>query len=127
MQTADTTICDGCGKRCEGAGIGSGYGRTPDGRELCYPCCGAADRERMVADGKATLYLSKVNGGANGFELTNWPGTLRIPVRCSSTGRHNMARTRRDVYFTFEGKEWRGTQYGESSQLCHCRAIKVRA
>ncbi len=127
MQTADMTICDRCGSRCEGAGIGSGYGRTTEGLHHCYPCCGEVDRERMKADGRATLYLARVNNGPNGFELTNWPGTLRIPVRYSSTGRHNMARTRRDVYFTFEGREWHGTQYGENTQLCHCRAMKGKA
>lgn len=127
MQTATETTCDRCGSKCEGAGIGSGYGRMADGQIRCYSCCALEDRERMAQDGRIVLYLSRVNGGPNGWELTNWPGTLRIPVRCASVGRNNLAGTRRDVYFAFEGREWHGVQYGESSQLCRCRALKVQA
>jgi hypothetical protein len=57
-------------------------------------------------------------------ELTNWPGSLSIQVRRIKTGHHNIAGKRYDVWFTFEGHEWHGVQYGDNTQICHCRKLK---
>lgn len=58
------------------------------------------------------------------WSVTDWPGKLSFPVTSISKGRHNMARTRYDVTFIGpDGKPWRGTQYGENTQICHCRRI----
>lgn len=58
------------------------------------------------------------------WSLTDWAGRLSFPVTSISKGRHNMAGTRYDVTFTGpDGKPWRGTQYGENTQICHCRRL----
>lgn len=72
----------------------------------------------MDKHGKTTLYLS--NG-----EVTNWPGTLRFPLWSSKRGRHNIAGTRKDVWFKDgSGNMWHGVQYGEFTQICHCKRLK---
>ena len=118
--------------RCAECGIakdvqitgGSGYGYNDDDRPVCYECCGKLDRERMTRDGRATLYLTRGESGA-GAELTNWPGTLRFAVSYVRKGRHNIARVRYDVRFTGpDGRPWVGTQYGDNTQICHCRRVK---
>lgn len=40
---------------------GTGYGyHDGSNRPVCYDCCGKRDREQMVKDGKATLYLTAI-------------------------------------------------------------------
>jgi hypothetical protein len=97
---------------------GTGYGRLNDNPEamVCYACCGKREMATMRATGKATLYLFQNH-------VTNWPGTLKIPCTVR-TGRHNIARVRRDVWFSFEGARWHGVQYGDNSQICKCRRLK---
>lgn len=117
-----------------GATVGTGYGQDADGKRYCYACCATRDREQMVRDGKATLYLSRdETGPAVGnmgprysYKVTNWPGSLVFKVGGAIRhGKHNIARTRSDVWFTGpDGKEWHGVQYGDNTQLCHCRRIK---
>ena len=95
-----------------------GYGTTADGKRHCYTCCADQDRSAMVRDGKIVLYLTEKG-------VTNWPGSLVFPVVHKRKGRHNMAGTRYDVWFTGpEGRNWHGVQYGENTQLCHCRRVK---
>jgi hypothetical protein len=104
---------------------GTGYAcnRATNGL-ICYACAGERDRLEMLSSGRATLYLSDTEtNGSKRWVITNWPGTLRLIPHYIRHGRHNMARTRCDVWFTFEGKPWHGVQYGENSQLCHCRRI----
>lgn len=96
---------------------GTGYAVDREGRKFCYQCCAAEDRRQMATTGRATLYLT-------GNELTNWPGSLRIPVRAKSRGRHNIAGSRTDVWFTFGGHGWHGVQYGDNTQLAHCKRLK---
>lgn len=103
----------------------TGYGKDEHGKRYCYACCADRDRYQMRCDGRATLYLTcepkMVRTGTG--TLTNWPGSLEIPCNVRK-GRHNMARTRYDVWFSFEGQTWHGVQYGENTQLCHCKRIK---
>ena len=100
-----------------GHSCGTGYGCDAEGRTFCYECCAAQDRRQMAETGRAVLYLS-------GRELTNWPGSLRIPVDEIRHGRHNIAGSRTDCWFRFGGRRWHGVQYGEFTQLAHCRRLK---
>lgn len=103
--------------------IDTGYGTDDNGRTLCYACCAEGDRKRMRDTGRIILYLCRSQDGT--WTISNWPGSLRLPCGIRE-GRHNIARTRTDVWFTFEGEDWHGVQYGEMTQLCHCRRIKSR-
>jgi hypothetical protein len=129
-----TTLCD-CGhKPSPHESFTTGYGTDADGRTYCYDCCADRDRQAMAETGRATLYLTIPNQPARiqppswiyqtGITLSNWPGSLAIPIACVKVGAHNVARRRYDVWFTFNGELWHGTQYGDNTQLCHCRRIK---
>lgn len=122
------------------------YAKTEAGAIYCADCCGEMDREGMIRAGRATLYLSfpcnpRLGRGASvasrlGMQflcyspdevyVSNWPETLRIPVRGGvvKAGAHNFARIRYDVWFIGpDGKEWHGVQYGDNTQICHCRRV----
>ena len=99
----------------------TGYGTDEQGKTACYACCAEKDKAQMRKDGKTVLYLSQKK---EGWEAGNWPGSLRIPIHYHKVGRHNMAGKRYDVWFTFEGKTWHGTQYGDMTQLLHCKQVK---
>ncbi len=121
--------CGDCGKVEELGTHGSlctGYGymaEGPDEKPICYACCGKRDTARMIETGKTILYLSHKRGETRG-EVTNWPGTLRLTGYVRQ-GRHNMAGRRYDVWFTGpDGLPWHGVQYGDNTQICHCRRVK---
>jgi|SRR3990167_5425836 len=108
---------------------------------VCYTCCAAGDKARMIETGRATLYLTFESGVDDLYtdscgarrkafgryidgELSNWPGSLKLPCRVH-IGHHNIARVRYDVTFRgVDGRHWRGTQYGDNTQLCYCRRLK---
>lgn len=114
-----TFTCSECGAEKEvQTNGGTGYGEY-QGRKVYYACCADIDREKMKETGRAVLYLDGIQ------QLTNWPGTLRFPVRYSKAGNHNMTGSRIDVWFQGpDGKEWHGVQYGDNTQLCHCKRTK---
>ncbi len=127
--TMATFTCWQCGEtkpiQTEG---GTGYARvdTPQGEKIvCYDCCAVRDRIQMVQTGRITLYLTRPGIGSG--QVANWPGTLHFPVHQGAikTGRHNIAGKRYDVWFTGpDGKPWHGVQYGDNTQICHCRRVK---
>jgi hypothetical protein len=102
----------------------TGYGSDKDGRTYCYECCAKQDRQSMQETGRITLYLTHGKLVDYGFGmLTNWPGLLSYSCTVKK-GRHNIAGTRYDVRFEDEtGAQWHGVQYGENTQLCHCRRL----
>ena len=106
----------------------TGYGIDKNGKKHCYTCCGERDKADMRSSGKATLYLSSKPHPQFDWQkryfVSNWPGSLLIEVGFVKKGRHNIAGTRCDVWFTFEGAEWHGVQYGENTQICHCKRVK---
>lgn len=112
--------------------LGTGYARNADNGLVCYECCGAADKAHMRQHGKIALYLTHDNISRNAQypfadgKVTNWPGTLSIPCRVKR-GHHNIARDRFDVWFNFDGFEWHGVQFGQNTQICHCKQTKTRA
>ena len=108
---------------------GTGYAvNSKTNRKTCYQCMAEVDRQYMRKHGKIVLYLVEPSKDPSvsmkKWKVTNWPGTLVFPRVSVSSGRHNIARTRQDVWFMFEGLEWHGVQYGEFSQLVHCRKTK---
>jgi hypothetical protein len=106
----------------------TGYGVKPgNGHKVCYACCAARDKADMLKTGRATLYLTierpeLYKQGYRSGKVSNWPGSLEIPV-FYRRGRHNITGCRFDVWFTFKGQNWHGVQYGENTQICHCRRI----
>jgi hypothetical protein len=74
----------------------------------------------MKDEGRITLYLT------DDGRVTNWPNSLSFKGHVSK-GRHNIAGTRYDVWFTGpDGHRWHGTQYGDNTQICHCKRTKER-
>lgn len=108
-----------------------GYGADPSGRSMCRECCAGWERDRMIRDERAALYLTRnqvLTGRgmrAGSYVVTDWLGGLRFPVQQVREGRHNIARTRTDVWFT--GPDcyvWHGVQYGEWTQVVHCKRTR---
>lgn len=138
----DETKCAVCGGSFgpilndDGTPFTSGYGVMPDGRRICYACCANVDREEMDKTGRAMLYLTaskpkNLPRGATysseqGWQVGNWPGSLVYPIiGFPRRGGHNIAGSRYDVWFhDHRGELWHGVQYGEETQICHCRRIK---
>jgi len=129
--------CSRCGEhKTHTSPISTGYGVNDKGEKICFACCGDLDREQMQETGKAVLYLSHEQKGKAFMQCTwiypqkgyvsNWPGTLSIPVRAIKIGSHNVAGRRFDFWFTFEGEEWHGVQYGNNTQIAHCRRLKAK-
>lgn len=104
--------------------ITTGYATAandPD-RKTCFACCAKVDAEYMRSNARITLYLT----GERGAEvISNWCGTLKMKADYVRRGKHNLARTRYDVWFRdTSGARWYGVQYGENTQLIHCRKLK---
>lgn len=118
----ETFSCADCGETKDVLKDGgTGYATVEGGGKVCYNCCANRDKAQMEATGRATLYLDMTGHP----QVTNWPGTLRFKCCDARQGKHNMAGTRYDVWFLDEnGLTWHGVQYGENSQLCHCKRLK---
>ena len=101
----------------------TGYGYYADGTRHCYECCAAHDLAAMCSHGRVALYLVKRPAG---YVATNWPGSLEFPIPLAPrTGRHNIAGRRYDVDFRGpDGYWWHGTQYGDNTQVVHCKRTK---
>lgn len=118
-------VCSDCGKICIPDGVGTGYARTKTEKTICYDCCGKRDSDMlksMKVGEKTCLYLSKSK--KNGWNISNWPGTLQIKVSQPKEGRHNMAGIRKDVWFDYHGNEFHGVCYGYDNEICHIQRIK---
>lgn len=106
---------------------GTGYALNNSNELICYSCCGENDRQRMIDNKKIVLYLVTYKDDFLKYLVINWPGTLRIPIRKVKIGKHNIAGTRTDVWFVFNGYWWHGVNYGDNSQICHCKQTKERS
>ena len=105
----------------------TGYGTDSSGKTFCYACCAETDKRSMIETGKATLYLTldAVYVGHARGKVSNWPSSLEFPVRYVHEGRHNIAGKRYDIWFDGpDGSNWHGVQYGDNTQVCHCKRIK---
>jgi len=112
-----------------------GYGTNDKGERHCYDCCTDQDLSWMKDKGRIALYLvpvtqqERTEGKAPysaSYSVTNWLGHIFAFVRRSTKGRHNIARTRIDVWFPHDGYMWHGVQYGEMTQIVHCRRTKEK-
>ncbi len=133
-----TFTCCKCGKTkpVQTSG-GTGYAGS-EYHKVCYDCCAIEDKEYMLKEGKITLYLTGGIGhdkdgrkmvSATWFgetHVSNWPGILKFTVEHIRLGYHNFARYRYDVWFKGpDGFEWHGVQYGDNTQICHCKRTKT--
>lgn len=132
--------CGDCGKvkpvRREG-GTGYGLWDQKPGLPICYECCSERHRQDMIDTGKATMYLvhrsnevpdynPKIHCTNHGWHVQDWPGGLDFRAIVHK-GRHNIAGTRYDVWFWGpDGHRWYGVQYGENTQIVHCRRTKEK-
>lgn len=113
-----------CGHMSTPDGFATGYACDGDKR-ICYDCCAKIERQAMIDTGKATLYLVGGQDEHCGYEVTNWPGNMRFNVRSSRRGRHNMTGKRIDVWFVGPDRHWWwGVQYGDMTQIVHCKRTK---
>lgn len=125
----------------EGHVGGTGYGTTADGKKHCYACCGLQDLEAMKKDGRITLYLSCSNDGNTAGlygnkrpaigtymsgKVSNWPSSIVFKAQVK-VGDHNLAGRRYDTWFDGpDGFVWHGVQYGDNTQIVHCKRTKER-
>lgn len=107
-----------------GQSIGTGYASDGKGNITCYECIGTQDTTEMVTapiGTRFTMYLTETDGQKY---VQNWPGTLKRKIQYHTNGRHNIAGTRVNVWFSINGEKFFGTTYGKNTQLCHIRKIK---
>ena len=96
----------------------TGYGSDSRGRRYCYDCCAERERDAMIKTGQGVLYLTDKG-------ITDWPGRLVFKPYHRTKGRHNIARTREDVWFIGpDSKRWHGVLYGHNTQVVHCNRTK---
>ena len=129
MQT-EKVFCATCGAECVPEGCTTGYGQDRDGRAHCFACCAERERESMIATGKAVLYLTVESAATGGpaWKIKDWPGRLAFSCNAMRDGKHNIARTRKDAWFHGpDGFLWHGVQYGENTQIIHCRRTRHAA
>ena len=122
-------ICD-CGhEESPHESITSGYGKDENGKTFCYACCAERDKAQMIRDGKTSLYLTHeafypLHGNYTDGTIQNWPNNLTFPCRVKK-GQHNIAGSRYDAWFIGpDGNKWHGVQYGEWTQIIHCKRMK---
>ena len=108
-------------------GIGTGYGLDENDMRICYRCCADNDRKFMVENGvHGGMYVIKEG---EKYIITNWPGTLRFPVKTYWYGNHNWGG--KVMFFRFsgpDGYEWYGRNVpGKySSQIIRVRRTKEK-
>ena len=103
---------------------GTGYDRDNEGNMFCYECGAKRTKADLIKRGKGHLYLTH-NNLSNTWTLTDWTGKLSIPLQMTpKKSFHNIARNRYDVWFYWEGQNWHGVQYGDSTQVCHIKRAK---
>ena len=60
----------------------------------------------------------------NEFWLSNWPGTLKIPIYGIHVGHHNWELNRYDMWFKFGGLEFWGLKIGDDHDCVTVKRIK---
>lgn len=92
-----------------------------DGRHVCFACSALGEALAMRATGKAFLYDD--DSSALGF-VTDFGGKLRLPVTKRTRGKHNIARTRTDVWFQdLDGARWHGVRCGDNGTYLRCKRV----
>lgn len=115
-------ICYQCGlNKIHESDFTTGYATDKEGNKVCFDCCGLNDAKELTElkpKEKFWLYLDTKKK-----QITNWPGTLVIPINYIREGNHNMAGKRYDTWFKFNGNSYHATQYGDNTQVAHIRKI----
>lgn len=116
-------MCD-CGHLATPTAISPGYGRTADGKTICFACCGENDKKQLLEIGKLSGYISKNDAGQ--WEFTNWPGSLRVLVTNYQFSDHNFAgkKSRMDFWFYFRNYKFHGVQIGNNNQIARVKRVK---
>lgn len=125
-------ICSICKKeKVHESEFTTGYAVDDQENKICFDCCGYEDKAYMILNGRNTLYLTKGNDlpeGETKARVSNWPGTAKFTVKHGWRGKHNIARVRYDVWFDGpDGFVWHGVQYGDNTQICHCKRTKEKS
>lgn len=103
----------------------TGYAIDKDQNKVCFSCCGIQDAKELkeLPYGKTiAFYLTKDKTG--NWRVCNWPASFIVPVRVPVKGLHNIARYRYDIWFSYEGNKYHGTQYGDNSEIVRIRKVK---
>lgn len=122
-------ICSQCGEIITAPAlrsIATGYALGSDGEIVCYDCCAEHDKAQMRARLPIVLYVEWTRDSAEGLlpsRVMNWCGSLRLPISYWSRGSHNIARTRFDIWFKFDGVAYHGVNIGDNDIL-RCKALK---
>ncbi len=93
---------------------------TRDGVQLdiCWSCCADLALGQMLKDGKSFFYF-------HGGKISNWPGSLEFIPFSIRKGKHNIGRTRTDVWFVGpDNYVWHGTQIGDFNEVCRVKRTK---
>lgn len=100
---------------------GTGYATdSENGNKTCYVCMGLNDAKRLKElqpGAKMMLYW-------DGKAITNWPGTLTVPVKSPNIWVTGYKRKTTHIVFTFEGKKYKAFQMGHNAQVAHVRLCK---
>lgn len=110
------------------------------GNTFCKKCSADRNRKNLIQVGSGGLYLTSpinpepVSEKSNwlvprDFKLTDWTGLdADYQIRAVKKGRHNIAGSRLDVWFTLPEEEfiWYGVMYGQFTQVTHCRRTKQK-
>ncbi len=111
-----------CGHAPTPSGSGTGYARTPEGKQICYACADERTRADMRTADRIVLYL-------NGDRVATWSGgtagrvTSRT-VRKMRTPNSHWTHTRIFVRVVdLDGKHWHGSSPGDGMYV-RLRAIR---
>ncbi len=97
-------------------------------KTICFGCYTRIDIDNMRITGKGILRLHREDTLPSEplrYTMRNL-GTLRLPVNRIITKNYVKHSTRRDIWFDLYDQIWHGVQYGDFTQLCHCRRLKQR-
>jgi len=103
--------------------ITTGHATNKAGDKICFDCVKQIDLDSLVnlkKGEKICFYLVKEG---DKYKVTNWPGTMVLNVDYVRKGKHNMAISRYDIWFTLERHLFHGVQYGENTQVCHIKKL----
>jgi hypothetical protein len=108
----------------------TGTAHTTDGREICWTCADAEQREQLRTADTFTAYLTPVltaEGHTKGHALTTWTGGHLATVTVLTCGRHNIGgQLYRFRAVDVHGAQWYGTSPGPQ-MYARMRKAKVRS
>lgn len=90
-------ICSQCNEhKTHKSDMTTGYGTNKEGGKICFSCCGKNDILELIN----LQNKQKVWQYFDGKNIVNWPSTMKIKPNFTKKGRHNIAGSREDVWFT---------------------------